>query len=384
MLRPSCCWLVLLLMGSPACVERYEDGATCGPGQLEIDDVCVVPDGGPGATCGPGTHLSNGVCVADADDDVTGCGPGTHLENGVCVADPQIDAGLPACGPGTHLQDGVCVADLVCGPNTVPIDGQCVSLGQTGYELRVPITDVPADGHSRFPVLALGTRDDGSPATDAVVLDVDRPAVGTFQPAAFTLGQLGTEVAFTPCNAFASPSCAGPVTITMALASAPETPVASVTVNLVEPVGVGSIAMCLAAPNVMYFDGNDYIYNGTLTVTEGVWSAQGDASSLFIGLTPSGQQQGLWWDLDFSSAQLGLPLEPGVYEMAERRPFASPGHPGLEVTGDGRGCNTIAGRFQVHEYTRSGNQVTGAMVSFEQHCEGGAPVLNGCVHYEAP
>jgi len=54
-------------------------------------------------------------------------------------------------------------------------------------------------------------------------------------------------------------------------------------------------------------------------------------------------------------------LAPGVYENAERASFRSPGHAGLDVFGNGRGCNTVAGRFVVDEAVFS---PTGAVVSF--------------------
>ena len=79
--------------------------------------------------------------------------------------------------------------------------------------------------------------------------------------------------------------------------------------------------------------------------------------------------------------QLGTALTPGVYEMAQRASFAQPGHPGIDIGGDGRGCNTITGRFQVKDYTRDATGVVSATISFEQHCEGGPSVLNGCIHY---
>jgi hypothetical protein len=131
----------------------------------------------------------------------------------------------------------------------------------------------------------------------------------------------------------------------------------------------------------MFFDGNDYIYSGMMTLTQGQFTASGAANRLAIHIEPSLQGQGLWWDTDFSSVQLNTSLTPGVYEMAQREPFAQPGHPGLEVTGDGRGCNTISGRFQIHDHTRDATGVVSATVSFEQHCEGGTAVLNGCIHY---
>jgi hypothetical protein len=308
--------------------------------------------------------LALAACGTDPDpteepgDEVT-CGAGTEMRDGMCVA-----VGVLTCGSGTHEEDGACVTDR-----------------GARYELRIFGPEIAADGHSKTPVLVIGTKEDGTPATDQVVLNIDRPGAGRFLEPAPTVGPLGTIAHYEPCNATV-PGCVGPLALTLALASAPTAIIARLDVMLVEPDGVATVAPCMVAPRTMYFDGNDFIYHGMLTVTDAVWSAVGSKTSLSIGLTPSVDGQGLWWDLDFHSQQLGSDLVPGVYEMAQRAPFAAPGHPGLEVTGDGRGCNTIAGRFEVHTFELDGGAVKRALVSFEQHCEGGAAMVAGCVRYE--
>jgi hypothetical protein len=384
------------LAGACTTVEVYpgEPGATADAGP-----------GGGGLVCGSNTHEVNGVCegcptgtATDADgvcrpyaqpgDGGYACGPGTHEVGGLCVPD-GADGGL-VCGPGTHAAGGACVPDpthgadggLVCGPGTHEEAGACVRNDLEGYELRAVTTEIPADGHSKYPLLAIGTRADGSPATDMIVLGVTRLGAGSFTDATLTLEPLGTTTYFVPCDGL-DVGCLGPVTVVMALASAPTVPVASVNLELVMPMGVGSAAPCLTGGNVMFFDGHDdWVYDGMLTVTQATWGASGGTSTLGIHLTPAGMSQGLWWDLDFNTTRLGVPLAPGVYEDAERAAFASPDHPGIDVSGDGRGCNTIRGRFEVHDYELVNGRVKNATVSFEQHCEGGTNVLNGCVHYE--
>lgn len=100
----------------------------------------------------------------------------------------------------------------------------------------------------------------------------------------------------------------------------------------------------------------------------------------FIFHTPSYSH---FWNLAFGAADHG-PLVPGVYEGATRAPFRSAGEPGLDVSGDGRGCNQLTGRFEVIEatYGSSGNLMTFA-ATFEQHCEGMAPALLGAMLYNA-
>ena len=78
-------------------------------------------------------------------------------------------------------------------------------------------------------------------------------------------------------------------------------------------------------------------------------------------------------------------LEVGfLYEDATRFPFQEDFEPGLSVSGDGRGCNTLTGQFQVIEleYDGSGNPIAFDAV-FEQHCEGATPALFGRIRFNA-
>jgi hypothetical protein len=78
------------------------------------------------------------------------------------------------------------------------------------------------------------------------------------------------------------------------------------------------------------------------------------------------------------------PIVPGTYENAQRAAFRDPGSPGLDVFGDGRGCNTVAARFVVDDatYDKDGNVLTFAM-QFELHCEAGQPALFGDISYNS-
>jgi len=88
--------------------------------------------------------------------------------------------------------------------------------------------------------------------------------------------------------------------------------------------------------------------------------------------------------LAFGTNQLSIPMQPGFYPNAEREPFASPGHPGLDVSFQNRGCNTLTGSFTVDHVTFSGAatvQTFGA--TFEQHCENALPALFGSFTFDA-
>lgn len=145
---------------------------------------------------------------------------------------------------------------------------------------------------------------------------------------------------------------------------------------------VASVEGCQAGPRVMHFDGNDYIYNGVLTVTEADWQDYSSSKRIWqmlqIGAFP-----GQHWGLLFDSLQLEIELIPGMYERAERAPFASPGHPGIDIGGDGRGCET-SGRFQIHEIGwGSDGKLANLLLSFEQHCSNTlSSALAGCLRYQ--
>lgn len=353
--------------------------ATCGAGTHQVSGTCVADMSV--LTCGTGTHAANGACVPDADP--TTCGRGTHLAAGVCVPDGTT----LTCGAGTHVDTGVCVADpgLECGAGTIQSGNSCVLMSNANYDVRVAVLEIPADGYSVIPVFAIGRAADGTPSTEEVIFSVTRLGVGSFTPLRGRLTTVGLNSIFVPCNAATSPGCTGPFQITLSLASDPNTIVASTqTLNLVEPMGVGSSAPCLVGGNVVFFHGDpgDYIAPGNRTITMGRWQGSATQNTVRVHVDPADSTQGLWWDLDFNTTQLGQAIQVQVYERAERSPFASPGHPGLEISGDGRGCNTLSGRFQVEDLAMSGGSLVSFTATFEQHCEGGGSALRGCVHIE--
>jgi hypothetical protein len=268
-------------------------------------------------------------------------------------------------------------------------EGQCVpslDASTESFIVRVGTTTIGADGYSSIPVVVLGTNAMGDPSTETVVLDTSRGGAGIVSPNTLTLSPTGGIAYFTPCSATASSFCTGPVRITLALASAPNTVVAeSQEIDLVSPTGVGSDAPCLTGGNTIFFDGDsgDYIFPGKETITLGSWSATASSSQVHVSVTPTDSSQGLWWDLYFDASMLpNSTLTTQVYENAERWPFQSTGHPGLDVSGDGRGCNTVTGRFQVEQLVMSNNNLQSFTATFEHHCEGGTPALRGCVHFQ--
>jgi hypothetical protein len=352
----------------------------CGANTRLVGTECIADDP---STCGPGTVRERGTCVPEAPP----CGPGTREDQGRCVP----EGGALTCGAGTIEQAGVCVpsggAVVTCGAGTVEQAGVCVPSGLSVayYDVRVGVREMAGDGRSRIPVFAIGRLADGTPSTEEVVFLTSRPNAGGFQAVTQRPGAAGLETYFIPCNVAQTPSCAGTFRIQLALGRAPTQVVAQTPeLTITDLEGVGSTAPCMAGGNVIYFDGdtNDYVHAGVDTITQGSWRAQTSGDFVSVHIDPTDRAQGLWWDLEFSSRRLGQPLAEQVYEGVERYPFESANTPGFWISGDGRGCNMVSGRFQIHELVANGSQLSRFTATFEQHCEGGPAMLRGCVHWE--
>ncbi len=260
------------------------------------------------------------------------------------------------------------------------------SLPLSYSDVRIGTLSVPADGYTKVPVLALARLANGAPSLESIVLRVTRADAGALTETTVTLGALGSATYFTPCNGVANPSCLGAFQITMARASSPNVVVARTPViHTVAPAGVGSAAACLTGGNVVFLDGDsgDFIHPGMAKITQGTFYANSESSYVGVSVQPSDQSLGSWWTLDFATTNLQRPIGVGVYDGAERHPFESSNTPGLDVDGDGRGCNTLSGRFEIQELSVD---ASGAMqrftATFEQHCERWPATLRGCVHYE--
>jgi hypothetical protein len=90
-----------------------------------------------------------------------------------------------------------------------------------------------------------------------------------------------------------------------------------------------------------------------------------------------------WWYLDFgppSSRTFAI----NQYEGAQRFAFHSPTMPGLDISGDGRGCNTLAGRFFLSDLAfNTDGTIARLAIDFEQHCEVLGPPLYGSIRYNS-
>jgi hypothetical protein len=137
---------------------------------------------------------------------------------------------------------------------------------------------------------------------------------------------------------------------------------------------------------VMYSDAGDYIGAGQQRLytpgSSSIATSGGPNGELYVNV--SGGASGDYFTLDFA-APPGQALAPGIYNDAQRAPFRTAGHPGIDIYGSGRGCNETAGRFEVKDIgTASDGSVNRLWIVYEQHCEGGIAALFGEVRINEP
>jgi hypothetical protein len=112
----------------------------------------------------------------------------------------------------------------------------------------------------------------------------------------------------------------------------------------------------------------------------------------FVGGTVTGSNStNTFVILSFDTFQLGVPFVAGTTyglpgNTAQRSGFNEPGHPGLDVSFQNRGCNTLTGNFTILAADFSPGGFNALIpnffkVSFEQHCEGVEPALFGTFTY---
>lgn len=127
-----------------------------------------------------------------------------------------------------------------------------------------------------------------------------------------------------------------------------------------------------------YIVGNQFLF---FTPADGSFIAEQnfDQGASFSFNTPTFSH---FWHLDFAAANSQF-LTVGTYTGAARFPFQASSQPGLSLYGDGRGCNTLTGSFQVLEVSYGAGTINSFDAIFEQHCEGGVPAARGEIRYNA-
>lgn len=162
--------------------------------------------------------------------------------------------------------------------------------------------------------------------------------------------------------------------------------------------GLGFLAVCVfpllfsASPafagDTLYLNSQagDFIGGGvqtTLTDSDGKFVVGGSAASGGVFISFQNSSLSTWWVLQFVAPH-GRSLAPGNYDGALRYPFQGPIAPGLDISGNGKGCNTLSGRFVVREVVTDGSgNVTSFAADFEQHCDGVTPALLGAIRFNS-
>ena len=120
----------------------------------------------------------------------------------------------------------------------------------------------------------------------------------------------------------------------------------------------------------------DYIFQGgsaSYASPQDALGVTGNKSAITVTLPK--------YSIDIRAPRRGS-LRPGRYTGAKRASFAE-GAPGIDFSGDGRGCNQVAGEFTIHSssFDRRG-EVRAINLSFDHRCErSDAPALRGALFF---
>jgi hypothetical protein len=133
-------------------------------------------------------------------------------------------------------------------------------------------------------------------------------------------------------------------------------------------------------------DPGDYISGGQdwkySTADGDGLTVSASTDSRTINLSVDGHQ-GDWWYVDLS-APSGQALTATTYPEATRYPFNGTGA-GLDVSGNGRGCNTLTGSFVISDIVFGPHGYVQTLhATYEQHCEGGDAAARGTVTIDNP
>ncbi|MBX7223935.1 MAG: hypothetical protein K1Y36_28730 [Blastocatellia bacterium] len=132
--------------------------------------------------------------------------------------------------------------------------------------------------------------------------------------------------------------------------------------------------------------GQTYFYLGNLTPAAFDENGDGQVDAVrFLYFTPTNTESS--WTLAFSVAKLRGNLIPGYYADAMLVDQETVGHPGLEVKGNFRYCDTVTGDFvvfdAVFDTTATPPKVVSFGVTFRQFCNGGKSALNGTLYFNS-
>ncbi|MFL5915038.1 MAG: IPT/TIG domain-containing protein [Gaiellaceae bacterium] len=150
--------------------------------------------------------------------------------------------------------------------------------------------------------------------------------------------------------------------------------------------GTATATPATVAYVVMYSDTGDWVGGGVQREFDpgnASITVYGGASALTISL--DGGTSGDYFDMDFAAQPGAILTSGGIYTQAQRAPFREAGHPGIDIYGNGAGCNTDSGMFEVKDIaTDPTGAISRLWIIYEQHCEGARPALWGEVKLNEP
>jgi hypothetical protein len=137
----------------------------------------------------------------------------------------------------------------------------------------------------------------------------------------------------------------------------------------------------------MTSDPGDFIGQGlsySFATPENPFAASGGGDRVSVSAQQAPDDFFHRWSVQLA-APPGEQLAVETYTGAVRTVSRTPGTPGMDVSGEARGCNTLTGSFTVHDLAVGPfNYVERLHATFEQHCSGAQPALRGEVSVENP
>ena len=139
---------------------------------------------------------------------------------------------------------------------------------------------------------------------------------------------------------------------------------------------VSSVAHAQSNLVLLISEPGDYVGQGQTSETTNLSDFAVSLSQPLIQVTAFG------YDMYFSGPG-GANLAVGTYSNAVRWPFNGSA-PGLSIFGNGRGCNTVCGDFQIRELsTDGGGNLTHLWLTFTQHCECSMAPMTGDIRFHS-
>ncbi|MDF1796819.1 MAG: hypothetical protein P1U63_09810 [Coxiellaceae bacterium] len=118
----------------------------------------------------------------------------------------------------------------------------------------------------------------------------------------------------------------------------------------------------------------------------------GGKTEIFTGVKQTSSFSGVSFDMPGKvtnmTASFAAPakqkLKVGTYDFATRLPFQQSYQPGMNVSGDGRGCNSLSGKFVVRQVDyKSDGSIKDIAIDFVQHCEMRSSAMYGALRYNS-